>query len=131
MTTEMVVTPGNLTVAEVIDHIREQVARPDFVYFVYVVDDLATCRLQGVLTLRDLLLADPSAPIERVMRADLDAVGPLESALDVAQRITDYGLNALPVVASDRRLLGIVTVDAAMMQIMPDAWRDRLPRVFS
>ena len=131
MTNEVVTAPVGLTVVGVLDYIRPQLARPDFVYFVHVVDDEARRRLRGVVTLRDLLLADPEAPIEAVMRADLEAVGALEPAIEVAHRVADYALNAVPVVDGDKRLLGIVTVDKAMAQITPEGWRDRLPRIFS
>ncbi len=131
MTNAMVYAPVDRTVGDVIAYIRDELAHPDFVYFVYLVDDPATRRLCGVVTLRELLLADHATPIEQVMTADLQVVGPLEPADAVARRIADYGLNALPVVAADGSLLGIVTVDAAMVQILPVAWRDRLPRVFS
>jgi magnesium transporter len=84
-----------------------------------------------VVTLRDLNLADPETPVEQIMRADLLTVGALESALDTAHAVSDHALNALPVVAPDGALLGIVTLDKAMAQILPEAWRDRMPRVFS
>lgn len=131
MSNEIVIAPAGGSAADVLEYIREQLARPDFVYFVYLVDDDATRRLRGVATLRDLLLADPAAPVERIMKRGLQVVGPLESAVEAARRIADSGLNALPVVSPEGRLLGIVTVDAALAQILPDAWRDRLPRVFS
>jgi Mg/Co/Ni transporter MgtE len=104
---------------------------PDFVYFIYIIDSPDARRLCGVVTLRDLHIADDLTPIEQVMRTNMITAGPLESALEVAHRIADSGLNAIPVVAAEQQLLGIVTIDAAMRLIMPDAWRDKLPRVFS
>jgi magnesium transporter len=131
MTNEVVIAPVAGTVAEVLQHIRPALARPDFVYFVYLVDDEQARHLRGVVTLRDLNLADPETPVEQIMRADLLTVGALESALDTAHAVSDHALNALPVVAPDGALLGIVTLDKAMAQILPEAWRDRMPRVFS
>jgi Mg/Co/Ni transporter MgtE len=131
MTNEFVTVPLNLTIEQARECIRPHIRRPDFVYFVYVVDSPEWRRLRGVLTLRDLLMADPRAGVDKVMRTTVLTVAPLESALDVAHRVADYGLSAIPVVNTDGVLLGVVTVDMAMLQITPDTWRDRLPRVFS
>lgn len=131
MTNEVVTAPVALTVAAVNAHIKAQLTDPGFVYFVYLVDDEDARRLRGVVTLRDLHLADPHAPIEQVMQRALLTAAPLEPAREVAHRLADNSLNALPVVTPDQQLLGIVTVDAAMREILPNAWRDRLPRLFT
>jgi magnesium transporter len=131
MTNEVVTAPAGGTVAEVNAYIKDQLRDPSFVYFVYLLDGEDSRRLRGVVTLRDLHVADEAAPIEQVMNADLLTAGPLEPALEVAHRIADNGLNAIPVVGAEQRLLGIVMIDAAMRLILPEAWRDRLPRVFS
>jgi magnesium transporter len=131
MTTDFVIAPATLSADGVLDHIRPQLARPDFVYFIYLVDDVSAPRLRGVVTLRDLNLAEPATPVAQLMRTDLQTIGPLESAAAAARRVADYGLNALPVVDQDRCLLGIVTVDRAIAQLVPPSWRARLPRVFS
>jgi Mg/Co/Ni transporter MgtE len=97
---------------------------------VYVVDSLMSNRLLGVLTLRDLLLADPEAAVADVMETDLQVVTPNTPARTVARIIAEYNLLALPVVDEEGRLLGIVTVDDAMELMLPEGWRRRLPRVF-
>jgi magnesium transporter len=131
MTNEFVAAPAGLTIDQVREEIRPRLRRPDFVYFVYVLDDLESRRLRGLLTLRDLIVADPADRVDEVMRSALVTVEPLEPAIEVAHRVADYNLNAVPVVDGNGRLLGIVTVDMAMLQITPEAWRDRLPRIFS
>jgi magnesium transporter len=104
---------------------------PDFVYFVYVVDDEETCRLRGVLSLRDLLVAEDTRLVEEVMVPAPVTVPALEAADIAAQRVIDSHLAALPVVGHDGRLLGAVTVDAAVARVAPLAWRMQAPRVFS
>jgi CBS domain-containing protein len=131
MTNEIVTAPVGLSASAVLTHVRAQLARPDFVYFIYLVDDEQSRRLAGVTTLRDLHLADPATPVAAVMRTGLVTVGPLDSAVEAARRVWDSSLNAIPVVAADRTLLGIVTIDKAMAQIAPPAWRDNLPRIYS
>ena len=101
----------------------------DNVYYVYVVDEGE--RLLGVLSLRELIVADPSTPIGRVMHRELIR-GRLDDSHDeVARIIAKYNLLALPIVDDLGRLRGIVTVDDAMDVILPDDWKARLPRVYS
>jgi magnesium transporter len=131
MTNELVIASDSGTVGQVLEQIRPALARPDFVYFVYLVDDEHSRRLRGVVTLRDLQVADPHTPVRNVMETDLVTVGPLESARETAHILADHGVNALPVVTPGGALLGIVTVDKAMAQLLPDQWRDNMPRVYS
>ncbi|MCC6175997.1 MAG: CBS domain-containing protein [Chloroflexi bacterium] len=131
MTNEVVVVPVGLTVAQTIGAIRPQIARPDLVYYVYVVRDLASRRLEGVVTLRDLLLAEPAQPVREVMQPHLVSARAFEPARAVAYRLADNQLNALPVESEDGRLLGIVTIDNAVSQIAPETLRKDIPRVFT
>jgi CBS domain-containing protein len=65
------------------------------------------------------------------MQPNLITAGPLDDAIDVAYLVVDNGLNAMPVVTTEQRLLGIVTVAAAMRQLLPEGWRERFPGLFS
>ena len=131
MTNDLVVAPVVLTVAEARHVLRDQLAEPDFIYFIYIVDALDTRQLRGVVTVRDLLLADDGCSMEEIMRGDLVTIDPLEPAKSAARRVADNALAALPVVARDGRLLGAVTADMAVAQLAPRAWREQAPRVFS
>jgi magnesium transporter len=101
------------------------------VYYLYVVADLESRTLEGIVTLRDLLIAGPDQPIVEVMNRNLVTATPREPARDVAYRLADHQLNALPVVDGHRRLLGVVTIDNAVGQIAPETLRRSLPRVFT
>jgi CBS domain-containing protein len=131
MTNLLVTAPVDRTVAEVIAHIRPQLTVPDFVYYVYLVDATEPRRLRGVVGLRDLLAADADAPIAAVMTADPFTVPPEWPALRVAEALVERDLNAVPVVATEGQLVGIVTIDAALALLAPEAWRERVPRVFA
>jgi Mg/Co/Ni transporter MgtE len=131
MTNEVVTALRGATVAEVNAYIADQLRTPEFVYFVYVLDGEDSRRLCGVVTLRDLYVAADDAPIEQVMNSSLLTAGPLDPALGVAYQMADNGLNAIPVVSADQQLLGIVTIGAAMRQLMPEGWRERFPGLFS
>ena len=87
-------------------------------------------RLVGVVSLRDLLLADPQAQMMNVMRPVECIARPLDDERDVARLIADEDLVALPVVDDEGKMLGIVTVDDAIDVILPIAWKKRIPRAF-
>jgi magnesium transporter len=129
MTTELIAVPATLTAAQTIDRLRELEPDAETIYYVYVVDDAE--RLVGVLSLRDLIVARPDAVISEVMIREPVAVGVLADQDDVAAIVARYNLLAVPVVDDEGRLEGIVTVDDAMDQILPTAWKKRLPRLFS
>ncbi len=127
MTTEFVAVPASLTCAGTIDRLREMEPDAETIYYVYVTDD--EDRLVGVLSLRDLIVAQPSRPVAEVMLAEPVAVGILADEDEVAEIVAHYNLLAVPVVDPAGHLVGIVTVDDAMDAILPDAWRKRLPRL--
>lgn len=131
MTNEVVIVPRALPVGEARRAVRDLIRTPDFVYYLYVVEDEETRRLCGVVTLRTLLVADEMERLEDVMRTELVTIDPLQQATIAAQRVVDTSLAALPVVASDGRLLGLITADAAVAQLAPWTWRTQAPRVFS
>ncbi len=129
MTTEFVAVPAHLTAAETIDRLRELEPDAETIYYVYVVDD--DDRLVGVLSLRDLIVAQPDARIEGVMIDEPVAVGVLSDEDEVAEVVAHYNLLAVPVVDDKGRLVGIVTVDDAIDTVLPNAWKKRLPRLFA
>ncbi len=130
MTTEFVTLPRQLTVGEALARLREMAETPNMIYYLYVVEVEASWKLVGVIALRSLILAEPSAPLEEVMRNEFQLAQPDEPAKEVAQRIAEYNLLALPVVDEAGDILGIITVDDAMEILLPTDWRQRLPRLF-
>jgi magnesium transporter len=131
MTNDILSVPVQSTVQEARQQVQDQLQGPDFVYFLYVIEDQDTRRLRGVLTLRDLLLAEEERRVEEIMNSYLILLHPLDSARTAAYRVLTSHLAALPVVGEDGRLLGVVTVDAAVTQVAPQSWRGQAPRVFS
>ena len=123
--------PAGWTIAEARQRLRPELRALDFVLHVFILDDREDGRFVGVLTLRDLLTADDAEPLRTVMRRPLATIQPLETARDAAWRVVESHEPALPVVRIDGRLLGAVTMDAAVRQIAPDSWARQAPRVFS
>ena len=112
MTPEVTTVTDELTVQQVIEHLRAEAAEHESIYYVYVVESAR--RLSGVISLRDLLLAAPDTLIAQIAKRDLITAGPDDDQEDVAEAMSKYDLLALPVVDENGKLLGIVTVDDAL-----------------
>lgn len=130
MTTEFVVFPKDLTVGETIARLREMAETPNMIYYLYVVEEEESWRICGVISLRSLILANPTFKLSEVMRTEFRFAHPSEPAEDVAQTISEYNLLALPVIDDEGDIAGIVTVDDAMEMLLPKNLQRRLPRLF-
>jgi magnesium transporter len=122
MTPNVVRFSQDLTVGEVLEELRRVPEDTEMVYYLYFQD--SDERLTGVVSLREMIVADPGRPVVDVMHADLISVSPDADQEQVAQLIDRYDLLALPVVDRRKRLLGIVTVDDAMEIIEEEAKED-------
>lgn len=131
MTTDFVMALQDETVAEALAYVRGQLRRPNLVYYVYVVDNATDRRLQGVLSLRDLLLAEPKEPLGVRLGTTVHTVHPAEHCKEVARIMGEYNLLALPVIDELGRMLGLVTADDVLDLMLPESMRRHLPRLFS
>src|SRR6266581_7035740 len=84
MTTEFVTLPRELTAGEALARLREMAKTPNMIYYLYVVEGEGSWKLVGVIALRSLILADPSAPLAEVMRTKFQTAHPDERAKEVA-----------------------------------------------
>ncbi|WP_138416405.1 magnesium transporter [Aquibacillus sediminis] len=112
MTTEFVVIDMNQTVKEAMRHLRKEAPEAETIYYIYVVDEFK--RLVGVISLRDLLIAEGSWLIADVMSDRVVSVSVGEDQEEVAHKMRDYDFLAVPVVDFQNHLLGIITVDDIM-----------------
>jgi CBS domain-containing protein len=131
MANDMVTLPPELKVGRARELLRERLKEPDFVYFVYVVEERSPRRLRGVISLRQFLLADDDQAVEEIMNPYLIVLSPTDSPTEAAYKLLNSQLAALPVVGAEGELLGTVTIDAAVSQVAPRSWRTQAPRVFS
>jgi magnesium transporter len=112
MTSDYTVLRPQLTVHEAMETLRRQALDRETIYYAYVVDSQR--RLIGMLTLKDLVLAQPEETVEEVMSEDL-VLGRLEDDQeDIARTISKFDLLALPILDQQDRLVGIVTYDDAI-----------------
>ena len=131
MANDVVTVSSNLKVGKARKVLREKLKEPDFVYFVYAIDDKPPHKLRGVVTLRQFLIAEDDQSVEEIMNPYLIALSPLDPAVKAAYRLLNSQLAALPVIGNEGQLLGTVTIDAAVAQVAPRSWRAQAPKVFS
>ena len=112
MTTEYVKLSPNMTVGEALAHIKRVAIDKETIYTCYVTDNER--RLLGIVTARSLMLADTDTPISAVVEENVVYADTTLTKEEVANIFNKYGFIALPVVDSECRLVGIVTVDDAM-----------------
>jgi magnesium transporter len=131
MTNDVVTVSPALKIGKARSILREKLKEPDFVYFIYAVEDKPPHKLRGVLSLRQFLTADDEQTVEELMNPYLLALSPFDSPTEAGYRLLNSQLAALPVVGKQGELLGTVTIDAAVSQVAPRGWRAQAPKVFS
>jgi magnesium transporter len=128
MSTEFVTLPDTSTAGAGLDWIRRERPAQHAMSYIYVLD--ADERLVGVVSLRDMVLAQPGQAMPEFMEDDLVTVAAGTDEEEVGRVMTKYDLLAIPVVDEEQHILGIVTLDDALDAVLPDDWKQRLPRLF-
>jgi len=122
MTTEFVSLRRHMTAEEALVHIRRTGYDKETIYTCYVID--GNRHLEGVLTVRDLLLCGEGATVETIMNEQVIRCFTADDKREVARTLDKYDFLALPVVDSENRLVGIVTVDDAIDVLTDEATED-------
>jgi magnesium transporter len=127
MNTEFVSVPAYYTTTEVVAKLRRMADEAETIYYIYVTDK---SKVIGVLSLHQLVLAEPETPVRKIMEDRVVTVSAKSSQHEVAQVIAKYNLLAVPVVDEQKKILGIVTADDALDKVIPTAWKKRLPKFY-
>jgi magnesium transporter len=128
MNTEFVAVPQEYTASQTVEHLRKIAEDAETVYYIYVTDEAG--HLNGVFSLRNLVLAQPTTQVWEFMEKRVVSVGLKDSQDEAAQVVAKYNLLALPVVDDQNRIQGIITADDALDKILPTAWKKRMPRFY-
>lgn len=123
MNTEFFALDEELTVAQAIEAIRQYPRKESF-FYVYCVD--SDGHLVGVMSLRSLILADVGARLKDIMVQSVVRTQVDSSPEEVAQLVSKYDLLSIPVVDTQNRLVGVVTVDDVLDVIQEQAEEDLL-----
>lgn len=121
MTTEFIGMSSLLTADQAINRLRELAPAAETIYYLFITDEQD--HLQGVLSLRELIVAAPGTTLSELMNTKVVTVEPNDDHGKVADLFRKYGLLAVPVVDSDNVMLGIITVDDILYVLMPERTR--------
>jgi magnesium transporter len=124
MTSDLVTFTPEMTVADAFARLRAIAPEVEFLYQFYVVDDRR--RLLGIINMRRLFLGKESDRLEQVMAPWTIGVHPDDSASHVAAVIEKYNQAAVPVVDGEGVLVGMITVDDVLTEVLPLAWKKKL-----
>ncbi len=122
MTTEMIDLKRSMTVKDAFDLIRKVGTDMETIYTCYVTDEQRV--LEGVVTVRDLLLHPYEAKVGDLMDEDPLSVQTGDDQETIAQMFQKYDILTLPVVDSEKRLVGIITIDDAVDVIQEENTED-------
>ncbi len=122
MTPELISLKEGFTVAQALERIRRLAKTTETIYYLYVTDGAR--RLTGILSLRDLVTAQPHQTIGEIMTRDAIYVHTDTDQEEVARLIQHYDFLAVPVVDREDRLVGIVTVDDVIDIIQQETTED-------
>ncbi|WP_315098004.1 magnesium transporter MgtE N-terminal domain-containing protein [uncultured Cellulomonas sp.] len=127
MTTEPVILGPETPIAAALAHVRRQDLTPALASMVFVARpplETPTGRFIGVVHLQRLLREPPHEAIGSIVDTDIESIPVDAPLLAVTRNLATYNLLALPVVDSERRLLGVVSVDDVLDHLLPEDWRE-------
>lgn len=122
MTMEYVDLKRSMTVEQAFDRIRATGLDSETIYTCYVTDSRR--KLEGIVTVRELLLSPKNAVLRDIMETNVKFVSTHTDQEEAARLLSKYDFLALPVVDAEERLVGIVTVDDAMDVMQEEATED-------
>lgn len=122
MTTEYAWLSEKITIREALNQLRLQAPSRETIYYVYILDEGR--RLQGIISLQELILANPDALLQDKINRDVIAVRVDDDREIVAQELAKYDFLAIPVVDNQNRLVGIVTYDDVIDIVQEEATED-------
>jgi magnesium transporter len=117
MTPEYLRFSSNITVGRALELIRECGEEVETIYYGYIVD--SDDRLEGVVSLKGLLLNPPETHITDIMEENVKFVSIDDEPEDMLEILAKYDLIAVPVLDADNRMAGIVTVDDVLAHYLP------------
>ncbi len=109
MSTDFATIHHDMSIAEALQKLREDAPSKQMIYYLYVVNH--QMQLMGFVTLKDLILEEPSHTVAKVLHKNFVAVQVTEDREKVAQQVAKYNLVAIPVLNPKKQLVGIVLHD--------------------
>jgi len=122
MTTEFIDLKTVMTVEEAFKKIKKTGVDKETIYTCYILNE--SRKIIAIISAKDLLLANRDELIKDIMNTNLITVNTLDDQEEVSKKMRNYDLIAMPVVDSEKRLVGIITVDDIIDVIQEEATED-------
>ena len=122
MTPDFIDLDFRMSVADALERVRKLAVTKETIYVAYVMD--SGRKLLGTVSLKDLVLTDPEIPLSKIMTENPKTVCTYTDQEEVARKLKDYDLLAMPVVDTEYRLVGIVTWDDVVDILEEEATED-------
>ncbi|MBU3159898.1 CBS domain-containing protein [Clostridium frigoris] len=117
----------NITASATIEILRELQPEDEVIHYIYIVDE--DKKLQGVISLRDLVLSAPVMKLKDIMD---DKVIKIKDSQDIEEAVEialKYDLISLPVVDIDEKLCGIVIMNDIIEELLSPRWKRKLKKI--
>jgi magnesium transporter len=124
MSLDVATLPAEITIQHAIEQLRQDTSNPETLYQIYIVNEHK--QLQGVISLREIILANPEDIVADVMHKEVIYAHVDDDQESVAKKLSYYDFIALPIVNDQMQLLGIVTYDDALDVVSEEATEDFL-----
>ncbi|WP_349829491.1 magnesium transporter MgtE N-terminal domain-containing protein [Brevibacterium litoralis] len=126
MTTEPVILSPETTVAEALAHVRRQELAPALAAAVFVCRqplEPPTGKYLGLVHIQALLREPPAEAVGAILDDEVEALPPTAPVSEVTKLLAAYNLVSVPVTDENDHLVGVVTVDDVLDELLPDDWR--------
>jgi CBS domain-containing protein len=117
----------NITGSETIEILRELQPEDEVIHYIYIVDEEK--KLQGVVSLSNLVLSDPSHKLKDIMDEKVIKIKDSQDIEDAVELALKYDLVSLPVVDADERLCGIVIMNDIIEELLSPRWKRKLKKI--
>lgn len=127
MNTDFIAFNVDITAQETIELLRELKPDDEVAYYIYIIDDNE--KLQGVVSLRDLVVASPQSKLKDIMDTNVIKVKDGESIDESIEIAAKYDLLSLPVIDEEEKLCGIVIMRDIIDEVLLPTWRRKFKKV--
>jgi len=127
MNKEFIAFDVNITAQQTIERLRELKPDNEVAYYIYIVDE--NDKLQGVVSLRDLVVSSPENKLREIMDTNVLKLFDTESINDSIELSVKYGLLSIPVVDEEDKLCGIVIISDLVDEVFLPTWRRKFKKV--
>lgn len=121
MNKDIIFLKDKLTLDRAIAFLRESKPEEEQIYYLYVVDSKG--RLEGTVSLRDLVISEPNLMVSDIMNTDFKFMYDTDNIDDLIKNVSKYNLSAIPVVDSEKVLVGNVIINDIIYELLKNKRR--------